>query len=251
MQIIVNADDLGCNAQVNSAICDLIAQGHITSSTLLANGAALEDAVSRIQKYKDCSFGVHLNLTEFRPLTTCTGLFPLLDMQGNFVADRVRSVPINYQLREAIFQEWSAQIQRLAALGVVPSHIDSHHHVHTIPWLFPVIKRVQRRFGIRKVRISMNIYPVHTPAAHAQLLRKTIWNFILRHYYSTVTTGGFTSFAVFFELMQRQCPQHHSVELMAHPGHPAFQEESQLLASSWWKRLPCNTQLISYNNLVK
>lgn len=135
-----------------------MAQGCITSSTILANGPAFDNAILRIRDYPQCSIGVHLNLTEFRPLVA-GGLFPILDGEGCFAGGRIRHIPIGGQLREAIFQEWCAQIERLASLGLRPSHIDSHHHVHTIPALFPVLKRVQRRFGLRKVRITMNIYP--------------------------------------------------------------------------------------------
>src|SRR6185312_1140149 len=57
----------------------------------------------------------------------------------------------------AILTEWCAQIGRLRALGVTLSHFDSHHDVHTIADLFPVLKTLQNRYGVRKVRLTRNL----------------------------------------------------------------------------------------------
>jgi predicted glycoside hydrolase/deacetylase ChbG (UPF0249 family) len=132
-------------------------------------------------------------------------------------------------LREAIFQEWSAQIERLLAMSLTPSHIDSNHHVHAIPDLFLVLKRVQRRFGIRTARISKNIYPTKAQPPRLLLLRKMRWNAALRRCYPTVTTRGFASLDAFFLAAQTQQIRYRSVELMVHPGRLEFREESELL----------------------
>jgi predicted glycoside hydrolase/deacetylase ChbG (UPF0249 family) len=249
MLIIINADDLGRSTAVNEAIFDLMARGHITSSTLLANAPATEEAIVESRHHKNRSFGVHLNVTEFRPLTKSAALSPILDNLGCF-DNSIRSTPITSQLREAIFHEWSTQIERLLAMGLTPSHIDSHHHVHTVPCLFPILKRVQRRFGIRKVRISMNIYPTKAQAPRSLLLRKVIWNTALRRYYPTVTTSGLTNLDTFFDAMQHQQSRQRSVELMVHPGTPEFRKESELLVKLRRDCLPFRATLISYSGLT-
>src|SRR5436305_1283035 len=107
----------------------------ITSATLMANAPAIEDAASRAGDYHWCSFGVHLCLTDFRPLCSHPGLAPLLNADGLF-CNVIRSVEITKTIRDAVIAEWSAQIEKLRALGLKLSHIDSHQHVHTIPGLF-------------------------------------------------------------------------------------------------------------------
>ena len=108
MLMIVNADDLGLSTTVNEAIFTLMAKGRVTSSSLLANAPATEEAVIESRRcQKAQSFGVHLNLTEFRPLTRNAHLSPILDSSGCFANNLIRSTPITSQLREAIFQEWS------------------------------------------------------------------------------------------------------------------------------------------------
>ena len=249
MLIIINADDLGLSTAVNEAIFDLMERGHITSSSLFANAPATEEAIIKSRQHKNRSFGVHLNVTAFRPLTRSAALSPILDNSGCFT-NSIRLTPITSQLREAIFQEWSAQIERLLAMGLTPSHIDSEQHVHTIPDLFFVLKRVQRRFGIRKARISKNIYPTKAQAPRSLLLRKMVWNAALRRNYPTVTTSGFTKLEDFFDAAQHQQIRHRSVELMVHPGIPGFREETELLVKPWRDGLPFQSTLINFNSLT-
>ena len=68
IKIIVNADDLGRNAETNRRIIELAQSGHITSVSLIANAPAIGEAVVQLAKCPKLSKGVHLNLTEFSPL---------------------------------------------------------------------------------------------------------------------------------------------------------------------------------------
>jgi predicted glycoside hydrolase/deacetylase ChbG (UPF0249 family) len=249
MKVIVNADDLGISPEVNEAIFLLMAQGRVTSATLMANGAAAEDAARRAKELSRCSFGVHLNATEFPPLTTQDGLLPILDKEGRFNGNAIRKVALTDKLRAAIFAEWSAQIERAQGMGLRVSHLDSHHHVHTVPGLFPVLKQLQRRFGIRKVRTTMNIYCARVPGRLPKLAQKAVWNFALRHYYRTITTDGFTSLQIFSEAAHERKINHRSVELMVHPGGVSYGEENRILDTDWWREIPVKIEHINYNEL--
>ncbi|MGH8658890.1 MAG: ChbG/HpnK family deacetylase [Gammaproteobacteria bacterium] len=46
MKIIINADNLGLSEPVNDAIFAMMRAGRVTSATLVANGAAVEDAAT-------------------------------------------------------------------------------------------------------------------------------------------------------------------------------------------------------------
>jgi len=244
MAVIINADDLGISEDVNAAIFDLMERGFVTSATLIANGPAIEPALSRTQSFRSCSFGVHLNATEFRPLTQNPDLAPLLDDKGAFRGDIIRTIKITGALKGAIFREWSAQIARLTAFGLKPSHIDSHHHVHTIPALFPVLKRLQYCCKIRKVRISKNVYGTSDSVSRRLLIQKKAWNLALRNIYRTRTTTAFTSLLEYYELVQngaieRWLPPNWkkdtTVELMVHPGNigQMYRSEVAVLCSGW------------------
>lgn len=198
VRIILNGDDLGRSPEVNDAIFNLMASGRLTSATLIANAPYAEVAARHLSKFPMCSFGAHLNLTEFRPLTRDPALEPLLE-EGTF-RDRVRDVRITSRLAAAAERELIAQVARLMGLGVRVSHLDSHQHVHTLPSFFGVLKRVQKRFDIRRVRISKNVYSPALRPGRSLLLRKWLWNTALRRFYSTRTTAAFTSFAEFYGL---------------------------------------------------
>jgi predicted glycoside hydrolase/deacetylase ChbG (UPF0249 family) len=258
VKIIINCDDLGMNHAVNEAIFDLMKEGRVTSATIMTNGAAVEEAAARTREFPNWSFGVHLNATEFAPLTNGTGLRPLLNAEGQF-AKNIRSVPLTSAVRHALFAEWSAQVERALALGVRVSHLDSHHHVHTLPRVFGVLKRVQRRFGIRKVRLTRNFFGLTEDISARLRTQKAAWNFALRHYVPTVTTRGLTSFVNFHEWIEHgrvgqdrlkagRCWTG-SIELMTHPGGESCEAETALLWSDWKEKLAPDAQLIGYNDL--
>src|SRR5437879_1691774 len=142
MRIIINADDLGYSRDVNERVFSLIEARKVTSATLLANGPWYEQAASQLRSYPYASFGVHLNVTEFVSLSSTRALRCILDSKGCFRGD-VRAFNLDSSLREAIYREWCAQVNRVIQSGIPVSHFDSHHHVHTIPCLFLVLKRLQ------------------------------------------------------------------------------------------------------------
>lgn len=249
MKAIINADDLGISPEVNEAIFVLMARGRITSATMLANGAAAADAARRIVEFPRCSFGVHLNATESKPLTAHAGLQPILDAGGCFNGNAIRRVAITAELRRALFEEFSAQVERVRSLGVTISHLDGHHHVHTVAGLFPVLKRLQRRFGIRKVRPTMTIYSRSGPCPWRLRAQKAVWNFAVRHCYRTTTPEGFTSLQVFTEAARERKLAHRTVELMVHPGVAGFEAETRLLGTEWWRELPVKIELVNYAEL--
>lgn len=251
-RVIINADDLGLSPRVNDAIFGLMDRGRLTSSTIMANGPALEAAAKEAGSHPRCSFGVHLNLTDLRPMTTDDALKPLLNEAGEF-ARRARDVPYDDGLLRAVEREWTAQIERVRSLGVPISHVDSHHHVHTHAPLFKVLKRVQAATGIRRVRTTMNLYHPTDPlvGGFKQRLKKSAWHGALRWFSPrTTTTDLFTWFWIYHDLLPA-VPAARTVELMVHPGSddPIFQREEQLMDTPWESRSGIPINLISYNEL--
>lgn len=251
-RIILNADDLGLSQPVNDAVFALMKAGRLTSATIMASGAALEDACRRSREFPKCSFGVHLCLTDLKPLTSDPALAPLLNNQGEFThANRTRPVPVD--LARAIEREWIAQIGRIRAQGVAISHIDGHHHIHTYAPLLRTLKRVQRATGIRRVRTTMNLYHPDEPmrGGLAQQLKKLIWNRYVRFAPpGTRTTDLFAGFRAYLARLP-DVPKADTVELMLHPASdlPDFQEEERLLWTPWEQRAGFPIQFISFNDL--
>jgi len=253
MKIIINCDDLGISAGVNEAIFELMEQGRVTSATLMMNAPALEDAVSRLGKYKGCSFGVHMNLTEFAPLTSHPGLRPLLNDKGEFSGVKL----IHQQffrwtgsLREGVQAELSAQVERALSLGVPVSHLDSHHHVHTRAGLLGVLREVQKRFGIGRIRSRRTVGSLARPMGRARRAANEAWNLALRRFVQVRTTDQFAAFGTFHEQLCTGIALPGTIELMCHPGSVRFAEETALLQGDWRARMHKEAQLMSYNDLV-
>ena len=247
MHLLINADDLGMSSTVNRAIFEELRKGRLRSATLMANGPAVNDAARLLRDFPGCSFGAHLNLTQFHPLSSSKALQPLLAPDGTFAPKAVRSLPLCGGLRHAIYVELAAQVTRLLDLGVPVSHVDSHHHVHTIPGLFGTLKALQRRFALRKVRLSMNLYEV-APTIHLRLC-KALWNAALRFCPKTATTARFTSLATFAKVLPTMRKHPKSVELMCHPGGVEYAAEAELLREGFWSSLGNEHAFISYHEL--
>lgn len=251
--IITNADDLGRSVGVNEAVFRLVEQGKVTSATLVATGEALADAVARAQAHPDCSYGVHLFLDEFRPVTDLSQFPSVLGSEGNFQSD-ARRYHYNAALRQALVQEWVAQVGRVRQAGVHVSHLDSHQHIHTFPRVFGMLKQVQKLTGIRKVRCSLNRY---LEPKRCLLIAKRLYNTALRYHPATVTTDYFMSFGTFYTLLKEgRLPGAGTYELMVHPGaglymaEPGpYEAELAALEGPWEELLGGECRLMTYREL--
>jgi len=270
MDVIVNADDLGISSEVNEAIFALMERGKVTSATIIANGPNVEEACAQVSRFPQYSFGAHLNITEFKPLTGHKSLEPLQDTNGELVEARIRQTSIDSALAEGIFQEFCAQIERLQSLGISISHVDSHNYALTIPKMLPILKRVERRFKIGKARITRNIYSdgllgrsgltSHALSVDPELgdrdvsrsvrIKKWAYNFLLRKYVGMKTTDGFSGFRLFYESAKDRRLSHRTFEVNVHPASTYYDAgEEELVQGAWTDGIRFPIRLISYNDL--
>lgn len=126
-KVIFNSDDFGYSRGVNYGIIDAYQKGILTSTTLMANMPGFEQAVALKKEYQGLGVGVHLTLTCGQPilknvdsLTEGAEFKKLGFYQPGFSIDL-----------DQLYQEWNAQIQKVFRAGITPTHLDSHHHVHT------------------------------------------------------------------------------------------------------------------------
>ncbi len=250
MLLIVNADDLGASEEINQQIFAFMAAGRVTSASILANGPAFAHAVAGARRFPKCSFGVHLNLTEYAPLSRSAGLNPILDRHG-LLSRRLHDIRFDRSLRAAARLELATQVQHVLDAGVPVSHFDSHEHIHTLPKLFPVLKSLQREFEIRKVRSTINLLSPSERMAALRSLKKRLFYFCLSHSYETTSPEGLGHFSDFHAALEAgSVPYFDHLELMVHPGHEDYRAETELLKSDWRKRLPPSVKLGSYHSIA-
>ena len=155
--LIVNADDLGWTQGVNRGIAEAHRNGIVTSTSLLANGCAFEEGVQSALQSPRLGVGVHLNLSDGKPLAPASQVKSLLDENGNFSGGPetllFRLTAKSLDARE-VELEWNAQIEKVRAAGIHPTHLDGHKHVQMLPGLFAVALRLAKKHGIEAVRVS-------------------------------------------------------------------------------------------------
>jgi len=247
LRLIINADDLGYSPSVNRAIFGWMERGKLSSATLIANAPGLDDALARVADFPGASFGVHLNVEEFAPLRPHPDLAPLLDEQGRF-ARRLRATRRSPGLLRAVYGEWCAQIEALRAGGVRLSHLDSHHHAHNLPEMLPLLAALRRRYGIRCARVTMNLFePAERKPVRVRVL-KGLYNAALRRACGFRTTAALAFLRTAFHLEPGRLERCGTVELMSHPGHPGFEDETRLL-DTLEEGLPPH-RLITYDELA-
>ena len=175
-RLIINADDLGADVARNEGIFEAIRAGVVTSATILPNGPALEHALGKIRSggFEEISFGVHLNLTEGRPLAA--GLSCLTGPDGNFLgkatAHRLLLKTGDAPLKTELAREATLQIERLLDAAIAITHIDGHQHVHVFPSALRTVAETARSHGIRRMRIPDEKIPSGDENVPADLLEE-------------------------------------------------------------------------------
>jgi chitin disaccharide deacetylase len=242
----MNADDFGISKDANLKTAELMEAKAVTSATIIANGAEFDQAIALAKKLPDCSFGVHLNITQFTPLSRNQELKRLLDKNGEFSSARLPKT-LSLSLQRAIIEEFQLQIDRVrSALGRI-SHVDSHHHVHTRPMLFPLLAYLMRTNRIKAARLTKNLYAPPCAPNTSQLLKKQMWNTALRAFGGCHTTDYFSDLSALRSNLKHLDGA--VIEIMCHPGHPDFEDETQLIRSDWRAKLDAEIDLITYDAL--
>jgi chitin disaccharide deacetylase len=156
-ELIINADDLGADLGRNAGIFEAIQGGAVSSVSVLANGPAIEDALERLHSLKQprISIGVHLNLSEGKPLSL--GLRLLTGPDGHFPGkastQRLLVDSGNTPLEREVAREISAQIEACKKAGLTITHFDGHQHVHIFPAVFPGAVKIAREHKIPWMRV--------------------------------------------------------------------------------------------------
>ena len=154
-RLIITADDFGRDESCTAAIADALVKGTITATSIMAN-APLFDAACALARTHNlmASIGVHLCLDEGPALSPA--MAPYADARGHLCVRRSLK-PLSTAHSRAIESELVAQIDRVLASGIRPTHLDSHRHIHTTFPIGRLVVRLARRYGIPYVRPARTI----------------------------------------------------------------------------------------------
>jgi chitin disaccharide deacetylase len=135
-KLVVNADDFGFTRDVNQGIVDAHRDGILAAATIMATGAAFEDAVRLAKENPALDVGCHLVLVGSPP-------FP------ETVAKLINAVALG---RIRIYDELAEQVRRIVDAGLDPTHLDTHKHTHLLPPVLTAVARISEEFRIPWVR---------------------------------------------------------------------------------------------------
>ena len=206
--MIINADDYGLNEHNTKAIAEAFGKELITDTTMIANGEYFDEAIdlATAQGFID-RIGIHLNMTEGKPLTEAIKHCRSFVENGVYHHKNNRLKPLTPFEKEAIYKELTAQVEKIQNAGIEITHADSHHHIHTAIFIAPIAVRVCKEHGIEKMRLHRNIGSI-----------SAIKMFIKKKYNKWLHKQGFKT-TVFFgslrDIENAEIPD--NTEIMVHP----------------------------------
>ncbi|HEY3837148.1 MAG TPA: ChbG/HpnK family deacetylase [Bryobacteraceae bacterium] len=213
IRLIVNADDFGWTRDVNDGIVHAHRHGILTATTLMAGGDAFDHAVELANATPSLDIGVHLTLLQTNSPLTGKPLPP--DLPALLRAIAARRIDLDAEL--------SAQVRKIIAAGIAPSHLDAHKHTHVLPQVASVVARIVREFGIRWVRKPFDFGLTSGLAArlmrtqHSGLQRKLVRaGALTTDYFAGFALTGFLDEPKLLRLLA-ELPDG-TTELMVHPG---------------------------------
>ncbi|MEL6614851.1 MAG: ChbG/HpnK family deacetylase [Bacteroidota bacterium] len=155
-RLIVTADDLGLQGDVDAGIVRAASGGIVTHASWLAGGESADAAPGLVaREAPDLGVGLHLSLSQTRPSGDPRPLAGLLRPDGRFPDRQFAAIRWAWRRQRlgAIWDEWRAQADAFErAWGRTPTHLDSHQHVHLAPMLGPLAVRLAVERWIPRLR---------------------------------------------------------------------------------------------------
>jgi predicted glycoside hydrolase/deacetylase ChbG (UPF0249 family) len=129
--LIVHADDVGMTHSVNAATIQALESGGANSASIMVPCPWFPEIAEYAKAHPERDFGLHLTLTSERvyyrwgPVAPRDKVASLTDENGYFWHDWTAGTRIDAKETEL---ELRAQIERAYAMGVRPTHLDSHQY---------------------------------------------------------------------------------------------------------------------------
>ncbi|HEX9085607.1 MAG TPA: polysaccharide deacetylase family protein [Gemmatimonadaceae bacterium] len=151
--LIIHADDLGAAHSVDAASFEGLDRGAVSSASIMVPTPWVTEVAAYARAHPNADLGLHLTLTSEWETYRWGSVAPadkvpsLLDSAGTFpndekvVAAKANVVEVERELR--------AQVDRALALGIRPTHLDSHMgSLFTTPELIATYVKVARAYHL-------------------------------------------------------------------------------------------------------
>jgi len=165
---------------VDRAIVETHTNGVVTSTTLMATGAAFEDAVRAARLAPSLSVGCHVVLVDGTPVSPADTIDTLVAIRSaepekffsSLSAFAARAMLGGFD-QDQLVTEITAQIRKIQAAGLQVTHLDTHKHAHMFPEILTALLRAARICGVRAIRNP--IVPVKALPAKLFKAKRELW----------------------------------------------------------------------------
>lgn len=151
--VILHADDLGVAHSVNAASLEALDKGIVSSASVMIPTPWMTEVAAYAKAHPNHDLGLHLTLTSewdtyrWGSVESRDKVASLLDSVGTFPGD-VQTVVAKARIAE-VEAELRAQVNRAIALGIRPTHLDSHMGtLFATPEMFAAYVKVAREFRL-------------------------------------------------------------------------------------------------------
>jgi chitin disaccharide deacetylase len=157
--LIINADDLCMDDETTKNILEAYRSGIVTSTSAFVT---FFNPVLTLQTIHSANpglpIGLHLNLTEGKPVLSASEVPSLVDKNGIFYSpDKIISKLADMKIEE-VRKELNAQVKIFLSSGVPFDHIDCHHHIAALFTPFHIV--------MREISLAYNV-PMRNPVPYS------------------------------------------------------------------------------------
>ncbi len=227
-KILFHADDFGRSKEISNNIIKCIKFGFLDSVSAMVNHNNASHKT--LKKLKGVNIRLHLNLTEF----------PKSEKNKNLSFFKL--VFLNNFQKKKVIKEINSQIKKFLKIYKPKElKIDSHEHVHMIPWISEYLLK-QKVFNIKELR-----------NANEKLMLPRLIDLVNLNYIRNVIACFTLKILSFFKKTNRNSPQfagllysgmqnkhtikkslnffkynnYNNCEILVHPGYSSFKEKSK------------------------
>lgn len=156
-EVIINADDFGISSEVNAAVIKMYKNGNLNSASIIVAGKYAQDAINQALLSPGLKIGLHFNLTTGQSRSFFNSRNLLVNKNNFFKFGFIQLLLISIFKRIEFLKEVETelinQIRYIKEFGVVLSHIDGHRHIHYIPGILKIVRKIALEEKIPRIRI--------------------------------------------------------------------------------------------------
>ena len=176
-RLIVNADDFGRSRSINEAVVRAHKEGILTSTSLMVNEPAFEEAVQLAKANPSLGVGLHLTLLCGHSTLPAPQIPGLVNGNGEFT-NTPAGAGFRYffhsGLRDQLRQEIRAQFQKFHDTGLPLDHVNGHLHLHLHPIVFNILMENAAQFRIERLRLTFDPFWLNLKLVSGRFFYRTL-----------------------------------------------------------------------------